>query len=228
MDSSVAATKAESISRPQTILPGLGEGHYPGFPTADCPETMPKLSKHYSLMASVLSGDPVIYDHLKDLKTRNGVTFAACIKPGMDDRGNPGLPSPGLVAGDADCYELFSELFVPVLEKLHSEYSVERRHPHPNLSPIKLSNSCIDPGKKYVIKTHLQIKRNLNGFRLAPQMSDAERTEVERLVAFASLELPANLAGVYRCLPGSRSQGPDVPAVPSDAMDDLLRKGLIF
>merc|ERR1719217_2029047 len=45
MDSSVAATKAESISRPQTILPGLGEGHYPGFPTADCPETMPKLSK---------------------------------------------------------------------------------------------------------------------------------------------------------------------------------------
>merc|ERR1719460_3072658 len=46
-------------------IPGLGDDPYPGFPSDQCPDKMPDLHKHNSIMADVLKKDPSIYDALK-------------------------------------------------------------------------------------------------------------------------------------------------------------------
>jgi hypothetical protein len=62
-------------------MPGLGDDPFPGFPIDACPDKMPDLSKHHSIMAEVLKGDESIYDKLKGKKTKMGTTFASVIKP---------------------------------------------------------------------------------------------------------------------------------------------------
>merc|ERR1719199_146965 len=43
------------------FMPGLGDEEYPGFPHDVCPDTIPDLKNHNSIMADVLKKDPSIY-----------------------------------------------------------------------------------------------------------------------------------------------------------------------
>merc|ERR1719456_846827 len=48
-----------------------------------CPDKMPDLSKHSNFMAECMTEE--IYDRLKNKVTPGGVTFAECIKTGVDN-----------------------------------------------------------------------------------------------------------------------------------------------
>eukprot|EP00663_Eupelagonemidae_sp_cell21sb_P008916 gene8916-biopygen6069 len=60
-----------------------------------CPAVIPDLSNHSNLMAEVLRANPEVYLKYKDMKTVNGVTFADCIKTGVDNKNNPSMTTAG-------------------------------------------------------------------------------------------------------------------------------------
>ena len=43
--------------------------------------------------------------------------------------GHPMIKTVGMVAGDDECYELFKELFDPVISARHNGYAPDAKHP---------------------------------------------------------------------------------------------------
>ena len=86
---------------PFASLPGLGDTELEGFPADRCPEQMPDLSRHFSITADVLKEEPALYDAMRSRQTPMGVTFAKCIKTGMDNRGHPMIKTLGQGPGRA-------------------------------------------------------------------------------------------------------------------------------
>lgn len=66
----------------------------------------PDLSQHNNYLAKCLT--PAIYNKLCKLKTQSGFTLDGCMQTGVDNPGHPFIMTVGLVAGDEECYELFS------------------------------------------------------------------------------------------------------------------------
>merc|ERR1719158_515011 len=137
-------------------------------------------------MTDVLKKDPTMYGRLKDKRTVNGVGLARCIKTGMDNKGHPMIKTCGLVAGDEECYDVFAELFDPVIDIRHGGYPASAKHPT-DMDVSKLSSTSIDPTGKYVISTRVRTGRSIRGLRLPPNITKNERREVERLMAKALL-----------------------------------------
>uniref|UniRef100_A0A3Q3F1F6 Creatine kinase S-type, mitochondrial n=1 Tax=Labrus bergylta TaxID=56723 RepID=A0A3Q3F1F6_9LABR len=85
-------------------------------PSADFPD----LRKHNNCMATALT--PKIYAQLRDKTTPNDWTLDQCIQTGVDNPGHPFIKTVGMVAGDEESYEVFSELFDPVIKERHNGY----------------------------------------------------------------------------------------------------------
>merc|ERR1712051_40427 len=79
------------------------------------PDELPDLSEHNNFLCDVLKKQPELYKSLKDKKTKLGVTLGHCIKTGIDNKGHPMIKTCGLVAGDEECFELFADIFEPVI-----------------------------------------------------------------------------------------------------------------
>merc|ERR1719271_881237 len=147
------------------FMPGLADEPTPGFPWTDCPAALPDLSEHHSIMADVLKKKPEIYTQLKDKKTKKGISLAANIKTGMDNKGRPMIKIVGMTAGDEDSYEVFKDLFDPVIDIRHGGYAPDAKHPT-DLDVSKLSMTTTDPTGKYVISTRVRTGRSIRGLRL--------------------------------------------------------------
>ena len=76
-------------------------------------------------MAETLRANPGLYEKYKDVKTKNGVSLLQCIKTGMDNPGNPHIKTCGIVAGDEESYEVFKDLFDPIISNRHNGYPVD-------------------------------------------------------------------------------------------------------
>ncbi|KAF4719789.1 Creatine kinase S-type, mitochondrial, partial [Perkinsus olseni] len=148
----VPVQKKENDAVDYSAMPGLGDDEFPGFPHEDCPADMPDLSEHHSVMADVLKANPDVYNNLKEKKTPNGVGLAKCIKTGMDNKGHPMIKTVGMVAGDEESYEVFKDLFDPVIDQRHGGYPADAKHPT-DLDYTKLLDTPIDPSQNYVIST---------------------------------------------------------------------------
>merc|ERR1719375_2114893 len=168
---------------------------------------MPDLSEHNNIMAEVLKQNPKIYDNLKTKATSAGVTLAQCIKTGMDNKGHPMIKIVGMTAGDEDSYEVFKDLFDPVIDIRHGGYAPNAKHPT-DLDVSKLSTTTIDPTGKYVISTRVRTGRSIRGLRLPPTIKKDERREVERVMSKALVMLDGDLKGDYYPLAYSDSYIP--------------------
>jgi len=166
------------------------------------PAEMPDLSKHSSFMAECLT--PEIYAALKDKKTSNGVTLAQCIKTGVDNPGHPHIKTVGMTAGDDESYEVFKELFDPVISARHGGYAPDAKQPT-NMDHSKLSDTDIDPEGKYVLTTRVRTGRSISGFKLPPLISFEERRKLEALCVKGLLAMEGDLKGDYFPLNGSQS-----------------------
>ena len=95
--------------------------------------------------------------------------------------GHPMIKTVGMVAGDDECYELFKELFDPVISARHNGYAPDAKHPtdlgtQPKITDLKifildvskLSDTKIDPTGKYVITSRCRTGRSVKGFKLPP------------------------------------------------------------
>ena len=100
--------------------------------------------------------------------------MAQCIKTGMDNKGHPMIKTVGMTAGDEESYEVFKDLFDPVIDIRHGGYAPDAKHPT-DLDISKLSTTVIDPTGKYAISTRVRAGRCLRGLRLPPTCTKGER-----------------------------------------------------
>merc|ERR1712070_480523 len=212
---------------PEWIQLGCGDAPY------NCPEKnatfavdgatpadMPDLSKHSNFMAELLT--PEIYNALKNKKTSTGITLAQCIKTGVDNPGHPHIKTVGMTACDEESYEVFKELFDPVISARHNGYAADAKQPT-NLDISQLSDTDIDPEGKYVLTTRVRTGRSVRGFKLPPTISFEERRKLEALCVKALLNMEGDLKGEYFPLHGSQSYA-EKPNGMSEEKEESLRK----
>ncbi|XP_024072990.1 creatine kinase S-type, mitochondrial isoform X1 [Terrapene carolina triunguis] len=161
-------------------------------PSADYPD----LRKHNNCMAECLS--PAIYAKLRDKMTPNGYTLDQCIQTGVDNPGHPFIKTVGMVAGDEESYEVFAEIFDPVIKVRHNGYDPYVMKHHTDLDASKITQGQFD--ERYVLSSRVRTGRSIRGLSLPPACSRAERREVENVVVTALAGLKGDLAGKYYSL----------------------------
>merc|ERR1719399_2277826 len=209
------------------FVPGLGDAPTPGFPWDECPDKLPDISGHHNIMADVLKKQPHIYDMLKGRLTSKGITLASCIKTGMDNKGHPMIKTVGMTAGDEESYEIFKELYDPVIDIRHGGYKPDAKHPT-DLDISKLSATSIDPTGKYVISTRVRTGRSIRGLRLPPCVTKNERREVERVMSKALLGLEGELKGDYYPLAYSNSYVPKPGGMSMEEESSMREEHFLF
>ncbi|KAM7368528.1 hypothetical protein PAMP_012862 [Pampus punctatissimus] len=178
------------LSENNSLAAEMKKKLYP--PSSDFPD----LRKHNNCMASALT--PAIYAKLRDKLTPNNWTLDQCIQTGVDNPGHPFIKTVGCVAGDEESYEVFAELFDPVIKDRHNGYD-PRTMTHPtDLDSSKITNGMFD--ENYVLSSRVRTGRSIRGLSLPPACSRAERREVERVVINALAGLKGDLAGRYYSL----------------------------
>ncbi|KAM9744432.1 creatine kinase U-type, mitochondrial-like isoform 1-T1 [Menidia menidia] len=188
-------------------------------PSADFPD----LRKHNNCMAAALT--PKIYAHLRDKTTPNDWTLDQCIQTGVDNPGHPFIKTVGMVAGDEESYEVFAEIFDPVIKDRHNGYD-PRAMKHPTdldaskvisttqhflkvlsafLPPVtqfslrsQITSGVFD--ERYVLSSRVRTGRSIRGLSLPPACTRSERREVERVTVTALAGLKGDLSGRYYSL----------------------------
>lgn len=153
----------------------------------------PDLSSHNNHLGKCLT--PAIYDRLSKLKTKNGVTLDECIQTGVDNPGHPYIITVGCVAGDEESYELFADLFDPVIFSRMGGYAKDAKH-KTCLDP-NLLNGGDDLDPKYVKSCRVRTGRSIKGYSLPPHCSRAERRAVENITVNALAKLCGTFSGKY-------------------------------
>uniref|UniRef100_A0A8C2FZG5 Creatine kinase S-type, mitochondrial n=1 Tax=Cyprinus carpio TaxID=7962 RepID=A0A8C2FZG5_CYPCA len=156
----------------------------------------PDLRKHNNCMASALT--PAIYAKLRDKITPNNWTLDQCIQTGVDNPGHPFIKTVGMVAGDEESYEVFAEIFDPVIKDRHNGYD-PRTMKHPtDLDASKIHSGVFD--EHYILSSRVRTGRSIRGLSLPPACSRSERREVERVTVQALAGLKGDLSGRYYSL----------------------------
>ncbi|NXT05307.1 KCRU kinase, partial [Prunella fulvescens] len=153
----------------------------------------PDLRKHNNCMASNLT--PAIYARLCDKATPNGWTLDQCIQTGVDNPGHPFIKTVGIVAGDEETYEVFADLFDPVIQERHNGYDPRTMKHVTDLDATKIKCGQFD--ERYVLSSRIRTGRSIRGLSLPPACTRAERREVERVAVDALSGLTGDLAGRY-------------------------------
>ncbi|XP_034784155.2 creatine kinase S-type, mitochondrial-like isoform X2 [Acipenser ruthenus] len=158
-------------------------------PSADFPD----LRKHNNCMATNLT--PAIYSRLRDKVTPNNWTLDQCIQTGVDNPGHPFIKTVGMVAGDEETYEIFADIFDPVIKERHNGYDPRSMKHHTDLDSSKITHGQFD--ERYVLSSRVRTGRSIRGLSLPPACSRAERREVEHVAVQALAGLKDDLAGRY-------------------------------
>lgn len=175
---------------------------------------MPKFTPaHKSLMSKTLT--PELFEKLKDVKSDKGFTLSNAIMTGVV---TPHL-GVGITAGDEQCWELFKDIYYPIIKGWHGYDASTQKHPV-DLDPSKLVFTEEQKAmmNKYVASTRIRAARNISGFSLPSGASVEDRSGVESVLRQTFAGLEGELAGTYYEL-GKLSQ---------EQTDFLLSKGFLF
>nr|AHW80375.1 creatine kinase [Cerebratulus lacteus] len=153
----------------------------------------PDLTKHNNWMGQCLT--PEIYAKLRDKTTPSGFTLDGAIQTGVDNPGHPFIYTVGCVAGDEESYDVFADLFDPVIDGRHGGYSKDAKH-KTDLNPNNLKGGD-DLNPKYVLSSRVRTGRSIKGICLPPHCSRGERRKVEKIVTDALNSLDGEFSGTY-------------------------------
>jgi len=197
-----------------------------------CPAPdLPPLDQHNNFLVDQFKADPSLFEKLKDKKTAGGVCLADCIKTGIDNKGHPNIKTVGLVAGDAECYDTFKELFDPVIDARHGGHGPDAKHIS-DMNTDNIVKTDMDPSGEYVKTSRVRTGRSVAGFNLPPCNSFKERRALEKEIVTALKTLKEDLAGDYFPLSGSLSNPCNEDAMKEgmskDKEKDLFSKGNLF
>ena len=107
----------------------------------DAEANFPDLSKHSNWMSKCLTKE--IYAKYFNVKTSTGFSIDDAIQTGVDNPGHPFIMTVGCVAGDEESYEVFKDLFDPVIEGRFNGFTKDHMHTT-GLNPEKV-NGMFDP-----------------------------------------------------------------------------------
>ncbi|KAJ8280711.1 hypothetical protein GJAV_G00058060 [Gymnothorax javanicus] len=155
-------------------------------------EEYPDLSQHNNHMAKALTKE--VYGKLRDKSTPSGFTLDDCIQTGVDNPGHPFIMTVGCVAGDEECYEVFKDLFDPIIADRHGGYKPTDQH-KTDLNFENLKGGELD--SNYVQSSRIRTGRSIKGFTLPPHNSRGERRAVEKLSIEALGSLDGEFKGKY-------------------------------
>merc|ERR1719265_125394 len=113
----------------------------------------------------------------------------------------------GVTAGDEESYEVFKELFDPIICDRHNGSGVDDKQPT-DMDISKISDIDIDPFDKYVLTTRVRTGRSVRGFKLPPVISFEERRKLEAAAVKGLLAMKGDLKGDYFPLNGNKSYPP--------------------
>ena len=153
----------------------------------------PDLSQHNNWMSRCLTKE--IYDKLSVLKTPSGFTLDQAIQTGVDNPGHPFIMTVGCVAGDEESYDVFAEMFDPVIEGRHNGYKKDALHKTDLNANNLVGGEDLD--SNFVISSRVRTGRSIRGLALPPHCTRAERRDVEKVVVEALDTLKGSLQGKY-------------------------------
>ncbi len=142
-----------------------------------------------SLLSKYLT--PNFFYALKDKKTSTGFTLADAIKSGVENIDS----SVGIYAGDKESYEVFKELFDPIIEEYHG-FSKNDLHSS-NLDPSTLHAPNPDPDGYYILSTRIRVGRNIDAIPLGPSITKEQRNAIESDISNSLLAMTGTLQGIY-------------------------------
>ncbi|CAG9760904.1 unnamed protein product [Ceutorhynchus assimilis] len=133
-----------------------------------------------------------IVDKLKMKTSKFGATLQDCIDPGVN---NLELEI-GLTAVDPDCYRVYADLFVPIIEAYHK---IEKDTPQPGIDNWGFIPDFrnVDPNGEHVVSTGVTCFRNLRSYPFSPLMSATNFREIEAKLCIALGQLSGELSGNY-------------------------------
>lgn len=169
--------------------------------------------EHKSLMAKTLT--PELFEKLKDVKSSKGYTLSNVIMTGVV---TPHL-GVGATAGDEECWELFKDLFYPIIKGWHGYDAYTSKHPV-DLDPSKLvfTDEQKETFNKYVISTRIRAARNISGFSLPTGATEEDRAGVEAVLKQTFAGLSGELAGTYY----------ELGSLTEEQTKFLLERGFLF
>jgi len=175
---------------------------------------LPKFTDaHKSLMAKTLT--PELFAKLKDVKSPAGFTLSNVIQTGTE---TPHL-GVGCVAGDEESWELFKDLYYPIIQGWHKYDPTTSKQPT-DLNPdnVVQTPEQLEKFNKYVASTRIRAARNIRTFALPAGSTRESAKGVEDILkkTFASLE--GDLKGTYFPLDG----------MAKEAEDSLQAEGFLF
>jgi len=160
---------------------------------ADAEANFPDLTKHNNWMSKCLTKE--IYAKYFNVKTSTGFGIDDVIQTGVDNPGHPFIMTVGCVAGDEESYEVFKDLFDPVIEGRFNGFTKDDMHTT-GLNPEKvIGGEDLDPN--YVLSCRVRSGRSIKGLALPTWCTRAERKEVEKIMTNSLSQLTGEFKGAY-------------------------------
>ncbi|OMJ83451.1 hypothetical protein SteCoe_15619 [Stentor coeruleus] len=117
-----------------------------------------------------------LWNKLCHIKTKLNHDLHECLTIGLQHPDS----IPGIYAADSECYEVFHEVFKPVIEELQQWTSSDKHTTVLNLSHFKCVN-C-DPIGEIVKSIKVSVDRNIIGFSFPIGLNSSERVEVQQKI----------------------------------------------
>ncbi|XP_058806285.1 arginine kinase-like [Phymastichus coffea] len=151
------------------------------------------LKESDSLMKKYLTCN--VFRAIKHRKTKFGSSLFDVIRSGLKNLDS----SIGAYASDPCAYDVFADLFNPIIEEYHEGFNADQIHPPTNWGdPTKLPN--LDPTNKYVVSTRVRCARSVYDYPFNPKMEKEHYCEIQRKISKALGNLEGDLKGTYQSL----------------------------
>merc|ERR1711973_62993 len=147
----------------------------------------PTIKSTHSLVAKHVTKEK--WDKLGELKTEtSGFTLAKAIACAVefDDQ------HCGIYAGDKDSYEMFKDVFDPIIFEYHG-LPEDFKHTS-DMDASKIEGNINE--KAPVKSTRIRVGRSIDGFGLSPGITKEQRLEVEGLMKKAFAKMTGDLSGL--------------------------------
>jgi len=155
-------------------------------------------------------------------KTTFGTTVYDCVKSALE---NPNS-NVGLYAPDPEVYDVFAELFHPVIGEYHKVDVATLKSIH----DLGDANNLRDLPQNYqdaIVSTRVRVGRTVKGYPMAGKLTKEKRIELEHKIRDSLVGLEGDLAGTYKSLVDmsqeEKQQLIDEHILFNDGEDDCLR-----
>jgi len=179
------------------VILGAGYLQYKSWKASQVPQLsaegeaappFPNIQSTHSLVAKHVT--PEKWAKLGGIQTKtSGFTLAKAIACAVefDDQ------HCGIYAGDQDSYEVFADVFDPIIEEYHG---LPKGFAHTSDMDVSKINGNIDAAAP-VHSTRIRVGRSVEGFGLSPGITRDQRLGLEVLMKSAFAKLAGDLAGKY-------------------------------